>query len=65
MLGGVSRLRSQLMITPAVPPEVVRTEFAAALLQTAITAALALLCLFLYDRHRKPYFAWFAAAWGL
>lgn len=46
-------------------PEVARTEFAAALLQTAITAALALLCLFLYRRHGKPYFAWFAAAWGL
>ena len=45
--------------------ELARTELAAALLQTAITAALALLCLFLYDRHRKPYFAWFAAAWGL
>lgn len=46
-------------------PEVARTEFAAALLQTAITAALAVLCLFLYRRHGKPYFAWFAAAWGL
>jgi signal transduction histidine kinase len=46
-------------------PEVARTEFAAAALQTAITAALALLCVFLYRRHGKPYFAWFAAAWGL
>ena len=41
------------------------TEFAAAILQTAITAALALLCLFLFRRHRKPYFGWFAAAWAL
>ena len=46
-------------------PPAARTEFAAALLQTAITAALALLCVFLYRRHGKPYFAWFAAAWGL
>jgi signal transduction histidine kinase len=46
-------------------PAVERTQFAAAVLQTGITAALALLCLFLYGRHRKPYFAWFAAAWGL
>ncbi len=48
----------------AIPPAA-RTEFAAAALQTAITAGLALLCVFLYRRHRKPYFAWFAAAWGL
>src|SRR5689334_20075587 len=40
-------------------------ELAAALLQASITAGLAALCLFLYRRHRKPYFAWFAAAWGL
>ena len=46
-------------------PAVARTELAAAGLQAAITIALALLCLFLYRRHGKPYFAWFAAAWGL
>ena len=46
-------------------PAVARTELAAAFLQTAITIALAFLCLFLYGRHGKPYFAWFAAAWGL
>lgn len=45
--------------------EVARTEFAAAVLQMAITAALAALCAFLYRRHGKPYFAWFAAAWAL
>jgi signal transduction histidine kinase len=40
-------------------------ELDAALLQAAITAALAVLCAFLYTRYRKPYFAWWAAAWGL
>ena len=46
-------------------PDLARTEFAAAALQTAITVGLAVLCLFLYRRHGKPYFAWFAAAWTL
>ncbi len=46
-------------------PDLVRTELAAAALQTAITAGLAALCGFLYRRHRKPYFGWFAAAWAL
>ena len=40
-------------------------ELHAALLQAAITAALALLCGFLYHRYRKPYLAWWAGAWGL
>src|SRR5215210_3749911 len=40
-------------------------ELDAALLQAAITAALAVLCVFLYSRYRKPYFAWWAGAWGL
>jgi signal transduction histidine kinase len=40
-------------------------ELDAALLQGAITGALAALCLFLYVRYRKPYFAWWAGAWGL
>jgi signal transduction histidine kinase len=40
-------------------------ELDAALLQAAITVALAALCLFLYTRYRKPYFAWWAGAWGL
>ena len=40
-------------------------ELDAALLQAAITAALAALCAFLYTRYRKPYFAWWAGAWGL
>lgn len=52
------------MTTPAVPSPG-SAELAAALLQAAITAALAALCLFLFQRHRKPYFAWWAAAWSL
>lgn len=40
-------------------------ELDAALLQAAITGALGLLCAFLFQRYRKPYFAWWAAAWGL
>ena len=40
-------------------------ELDAALLQATITAALAALCAFLFGRYRKPYFAWWAAAWGL
>jgi signal transduction histidine kinase len=41
------------------------TELDAAVLQATITAALGALCAFLYARYRKPYFAWWAAAWGL
>jgi signal transduction histidine kinase len=41
------------------------SELAAALLQAAITAALAVLCGFLFHRYRKPYFAWWSAAWAL
>ena len=40
-------------------------ELDAALLQATITAALAGMCAFLYARYRKPYFWWWAAAWGL
>ena len=40
-------------------------ELDAALLQAAITAGLAVLCAFLFSRYRKPYFGWWAVAWGL
>jgi hypothetical protein len=46
-------------------PAVAGTELAAALLQAVITAGLAAVCVFLFRRHRKAYFAWFAAAWAL
>ncbi len=40
-------------------------ELAAALLQAAITAALAGVCGFLFQRYRKPYLAWWSVAWTL
>ncbi|HXE58682.1 MAG TPA: ATP-binding protein [Gemmatimonadales bacterium] len=46
-------------------PAVEHTEFAAAILQATITLGLALLCLYLHRRYRKPYFGWWAAAWGV
>jgi hypothetical protein len=46
----------------AAAPPADHTELAAALLQAAITAALAALCGFLFHRYRKPYFAWWSVA---
>jgi signal transduction histidine kinase len=46
-------------------PQASSIELDAALLQASITAALAVLCAFLFYRYRKPYFAWWAGAWGL
>ena len=46
-------------------PSATSIELDAALLQAAITGALGLLCAFLFQRYRKPYFAWWAGAWGL
>ena len=40
-------------------------EFSAAVLQAAITFALALLCLVLWRRTRQPYFGWWAVAFTL
>jgi signal transduction histidine kinase len=51
------------MQTPV--PATATEELHAALLQAGLTAALAVLCAFLYHRYRKPYFAWWAAAWAL
>ena len=52
------------MIQGTLPPAT-DLELDAALLQAAITAALGVLCAFLFERYRKPYFAWWAVAWGL
>ena len=46
-------------------PPATAIELHAALLQAAITAGLATLCGFLFLRYRKPYFGWWAVAWGL
>lgn len=49
----------------AATPLAANSELAAALLQAAITAALAGLCGFLFRGYRKPYLAWWSAAWSL
>ena len=46
-------------------PATSTSELDAAFLQAVITLALAALCAFIYQRYRKPYFAWWAGAWGL
>lgn len=50
---------------PAQAPPVVATELAATLLQGAITTGVAVLCAHLYARYRRPWFGWFAVAWGV
>ncbi len=46
-------------------PPVGNTEFAAAVLQTAVALTLALLSLGLFLRYRKPWLGWMGVAWGL
>jgi len=46
-------------------PATATEELHAALLQAVLTAAVALLCAFLYQRYHKAYFAWWAGAWML
>jgi signal transduction histidine kinase len=46
-------------------PPAATTELHAAFLQAVITLGLAALCWFIHGRYRKPYFAWWAGAWGL
>ena len=41
------------------------TELAATLLQGVITTGLAALCANLYVRYKRPWFGWFAIAWGI
>ena len=48
----------------SVPPATA-LELDAAVLQAAITALLAVLCVFLHHQYRKPYFAWWAGTWAL
>lgn len=44
-------------------PQAALSELAAAYLQATITVALAVLCLYLHRRYRKPYFRAWAIAW--
>jgi signal transduction histidine kinase len=46
-------------------PAATTGELHPAFLQALITIAVAALCAFIYRRYRKPYFAWWAGAWGL
>lgn len=50
---------------PLEAPPIVATELAATLLQGAITTGVAVLCAHLYARYRRPWFGWFAMAWGV
>jgi len=50
---------------PATPQPLLASELAATLLQGAITTGLAALCAHLYTRYRRPWFGWFAIAWGV
>lgn len=47
------------------PPVSDPLELDAALLQAVVTAALALLSAFLYQRYRKDWFAWWTVAWAV
>ncbi len=64
MLRGVDSPRLFRAMQGTLPPATA-VELHAALLQAAITAGLAVLCAFLFSRYRKPYFGWWAVAWGL
>ena len=50
---------------PGGPPPLLATELAATLLQGAVTTGVAALCAHLYVRYRRPWFGWFALAWGV
>jgi signal transduction histidine kinase len=50
---------------PTQPPPIVASELAATLLQGAITTGVAALCAHLFVRYRRPWFGWFALAWGV
>lgn len=58
----VARLQVDL---PVEPPAIVATELAAILLQGVVTTGVAALCAHLYARYRRPWFGWFAVAWGV
>lgn len=53
-------MEPQYTVTTSAP-----SELSAAFLQTGVLVGLALVCVFLYRRFRKPYFRAWAAAWGL
>ena len=50
---------------PVTPAPLQATEVAAMALQGVVTTGVALLCVHLYLRYRRPWFGWFALAWGV
>lgn len=50
---------------PETPASLLASEVAATLLQGAVTTGVAGLCVHLYRRYRRPWFGWFALAWGV
>lgn len=46
-------------------PPLLASELAATLLQVAITCGLTALCAHLFTRYNRPWFGWFAVAWGV
>jgi signal transduction histidine kinase len=65
----VALLRPLLPVLQAALPSTAQpllaSELAATLLQGAITTGLAVLCAHLYTRFQRPWFGWFAMAWGV
>lgn len=52
-------------VLPTTAQPLLASELAATLLQGAITTGLAVLCAHLYARFQRPWFGWFAIAWGV
>lgn len=52
-------------VLPSTTQPLLASELAATLLQGAITTGLAVLCAHLYARFQRPWFGWFAIAWGI
>jgi signal transduction histidine kinase len=52
-------------VLPTTTQPLLASELAATLLQGAITTGLAVLCAHLYARFQRPWFGWFAIAWGI
>lgn len=62
-MAGVSALLAQIEVATAPTRGLASQELAATLLQGVVTAGVAVLCVHLYLRYRRPWFGWFAVAW--
>lgn len=62
----LSMLLATLQAALVIPTQpLLLTELAATLLQGVITVGLTALCAHLYTRYQRPWFGWFAIAWGM